>query len=50
MNSSRIYDLPLPTGPNQPTKLVFTDKKYLPHDGTAAILNDLNMDNKKWLI
>lgn len=47
MNINRIYSLPLPNGPKQPTTLAFTDHKYLPLDGTAAMLNDLNMDNKK---
>ena len=47
MNNNRIYNLPLPNGPKQPTTLAFTDHKYLPLDGTAAVLNDLNMDNKK---
>ena len=47
MNDNQIFNLPLPTGQNQPTTLAFTDNKYLPRDGTAAMLNDLNMDNKK---
>ena len=47
MNNNQIFNLPLPTGQNQPTTLAFTDNKYLPRDGTAAMLNDLNMDNKK---
>ena len=49
MNNNQIFNLPLPTGQNQPTTLAFTDNKYLPRDGTAAMLNDLNMDNKKKL-
>lgn len=47
MNNNQIFNPPLPTGQNQPTTLAFTDNKYLPRDGIAAMLNDLNMDNKK---
>ena len=47
MNSYRIFNLPLPTGPQQPVTLVFADRKYLPRNGTAPMLNDLNMDNKQ---
>ena len=50
MNNNQICNLPLPTGQNQPTTLAFTDNKYLPRDGIAAMLNDLNMDNKKKLL
>ena len=35
------------TEQKQPTTLTFTDNKYLHRDGTAAMTNDLNMDNKK---
>ena len=38
---------PLPTGQKQPTTLAFPDNKYLHRDLTAAMLNDLNMNNKK---
>ena len=47
MNNYRILNLPLPTGPQQPVTLVFADLKYLPHNGTAPMLNDLNIDKKK---
>ena len=47
MNSYRISNLPLPDGPKQPTTLAFTDLKYLSRSGTAAMLNNLNMDNKE---
>ena len=47
MNNNQIFNPPLPTGQNQPATLAFTDNKYLPRDGIAAMLNDLNMDNKK---
>ena len=46
MDSYRIYNLPTPTGPNQPTPLAFTDFKYLHVAGTNKMTNNLNMDNK----
>ena len=47
MNNNRIYNLPAPTGGNQPTPLAFTDLKYLHVAGTNKMTNNLNMDNKK---
>ena len=47
MNNNRIYNLPAPTGRNQPTPLAFTDLKYLHVAGTNKMTNNLNMDNKK---
>ena len=47
MNNNRIYNLPNPTGPKQPTPLAFTDLKYLHVSGTNKMLNNLNMDNKR---
>ena len=47
MNNNQIYNLPLPTGPKQPTTLAFTDLKYLHRNGKASMLSNLNMDNKK---
>ena len=46
MNNNRIYNIPTPTGPKQPTPLAFTDLKYLHVSGTNKMLNNLNMDNK----
>ena len=46
MNNYRIFDLPAPTGPRQPTPLAFTDFKYLHVAGTNKMTNNLNMDNK----
>ena len=46
MNRKRIFNLPAPTGGNQPTPLAFTDLKYLARNGTTPMLNNLNMDNK----
>ena len=46
MNNNRIYNLPAPTGPKQPTPLAFTDLKYLHVAGTNKMTNNLNMDNK----
>ena len=46
MNNNRIFNLPAPTGPKQPTPLTFTDFKYLHVAGTNKMLNNLNMDNK----
>ena len=46
MNNNRIFHLPAPTGPKQPTPLAFTDFKYLHVAGTNKMLNNLNMDNK----
>ena len=45
--SNRIYNLPAPDGPKQPTPLAFTDMKYLHVAGTNKMANNLNMDNKK---
>ena len=47
MDSNRIYNLPNPTGPKQPTPLAFTDLKYLHVSGTNKMLNNLKMDNKR---
>ena len=47
MDSNRIYNLPAPTGPKQPTPLAFTDLKYLHVIGTNSMSNNLNMNNKK---
>ena len=46
LNKNRIFHLPAPTGPKQPTPLAFTDFKYLHVAGTNKMLNSLNMDNK----
>ena len=46
VNNNRIYNLPAPTGPKQPTPLAFTDLKYLHVAGTNKMTNNLNMDNK----
>ena len=47
MNNNRIFHLPAPDGPRQPTPLAFTDFKYLHVAGTNKMTNNLNMDNKK---
>ena len=46
MGGKQIFNLPAPTGGNQPTPLAFTDLKYLARNGTTPMLNNLNMDNK----
>ena len=46
MDNNRIFNLPLPSGNNQPATLVFTDLKYLHVAGTNEMTNNLNMDNK----
>ena len=46
MNNNRIYNLPLPTGDNQPTQLVFTNRTYVHLDGTSRMGGNLNMNNK----
>ena len=46
MNNNRIYNIPAPTGPKQPTPLAFTDLKYLHVTGTNKMSNNLNMNNK----
>ena len=46
MSRKRIFNLPAPTGGNQPTPLAFTDLKYLARNGTTPMLNNSNMDNK----
>ena len=46
LNNNRIFHLPAPTGPKQPTPLAFTDFKYLHVAGTNKMTNNLNMDNK----
>ena len=40
MNNNRIYNLPAPTGPKQPTPLAFTDLKYLHVAGTNKMTNN----------
>ena len=47
MDNNRIYNLPAPDGPKQPTPLAFTDLKYLHVTGTNSMSNNLNMNNKK---
>ena len=47
MDSNKIYNLPAPTGPKQPTPLAFTDLKYLHVTGTNRMSNNLNMNSKK---
>ena len=47
MNNNRIYNMPAPTGPKQPTPLAFTDLKYLHVTGTNSMSNNLNVNNKK---
>ena len=47
MDNNRIYNLPAPASPKQPTPLSFTDLKYLHVGGTNKMTNNLNMDNKK---
>ena len=46
LNNNRIFHLPAPDGPRQPTPLAFTGFKYLLVAGTNKMLNNLNMDNK----
>ena len=46
MDNNRIFNLPAPDGPKQPTPLAFTDFKYLHVAGTNKMTNNLNMDNK----
>ena len=47
MNNNRIYNIPAPNGPNQPTPLAYTDLVYLHVKGSNNMANDLNMNNKK---
>ena len=47
MDNNKIYNLPAPDGPKQPTPLAFTDLKYLHVTGTNSMSNNLNMNNKK---
>ena len=46
MDSNKIYNIPAPDGPKQPTPLAFTDLKYLHVTGTNSMSNNLNMNNK----
>ena len=46
MDNNRIFNLPLPSGNNQPATLVFTDLKNPHVAGTNEMTNNLNMDNK----
>ena len=46
MNNKRTYNLPFPTGNNQPATQGFTDLKYLHLDGTVPMGQNLNMNNK----
>ena len=47
MNNNRIFNIPAPNAPNQPTPLAYTDLAYLHVDGSNKMTNDLNMNNKK---
>lgn len=47
MNNNRVQNVPIPTGPTQPTTLIFTDLKYIRNDGSSQMTGDLNMKNKK---
>ena len=47
MQNNRIYNLPLPTGDNQPTTKIFSDVTYLKRDGTSSMGGNLNMNNAK---
>ena len=46
MNNNRIFHLPAPDGPRQPTTKRFTDLAYLARNVTTSMLNNLNVDNK----
>ena len=46
MSNNQIYNLPVPSGPRQPTPLAYSDLKYLHVAGTNKMTNNLNMDNK----
>ena len=47
INKNRIFNIPAPGGPQQPTPLAYTDLAYLHVDGSNNMTNDLNMENKK---
>ena len=47
MNNNRIYNIPNPTGPKQPTPLAYSDLAYLHVDGSNMMTNHMNMNNKK---
>ena len=47
MNNKRIFNIPNPTGPQQPTPLAYGDLAYLKVDGSNKMTNNLNMENKK---
>ena len=47
MNNNRIFNIPNPTGPKQPTPLAYSDIAYLKVDGSNKMTNNLNMENKK---
>ena len=47
MNNNRVYNLPNPTGPEQPVTLTFGDQTYLRVNGTNSMTQPLNMNNKK---
>ena len=47
MKKKRIYNLPAPDGPKQPTPLAYTELAYLKVDGTNKMTNNLNINNKR---
>ena len=50
MNDSRIYDLPQPTGPQQPATKKYVDDNltsFLKLDGSRAMTGNLQMGSKK---
>ena len=47
MNNNRVYNVPNPTGSQQPVTLTFGDQTYLRVNGTNSMTEPLNMNNKK---
>ena len=46
MNNKRIYNLPAPTGNNQPTTLIYSNSNFLRINGNIPMMGNLNMNNR----
>ena len=47
MNNNKIYNILDPSGPKQPTTLLFSDNRYLQLDGTKSMTGNLDMNNNR---
>ena len=46
INNNRIYNLPMPTGNNQPVTVIYANSNYLRINGNIPMMGNLNMNNR----